>query len=148
VVLRVARPEDADALAQGFVDDPTLAAMLGMEPQEATAEWLRGTFTEGGESPDERKAYWFVIAHPETGEPIGEIRLVAISWPNGRAGLSILVLPGTRRSGVGREAIDLLVGWAHGELDLHRIELQHASGEHSDAAAGGGLRLRARGHPP
>jgi ribosomal-protein-alanine N-acetyltransferase len=123
VVLRLARPEDADALAQGFADDPTLAAMLGMEPHEATAEWLRSTFTTDSESSEERKTRWFVIADPESGEPIGEIGLIGISWPNRRAGLSILVLPGSRRSGVGREAIELLVGWAQGELGLHRIQL-------------------------
>ena len=123
VVLRPARPEDADALAQGFADDPTLGAMLGMAPEEENAEWLRSTFHEDGQEGEEPKAYWFVIAHPESGQPIGEIGLVDISWPDRRAGLSILVLPGSRRGGVGREAIELLVGWAQGELGLHRIEL-------------------------
>ena len=123
VILRLARPEDADALAQGFADDPTLGAMLGIEPDQENAEWLRSTFPEDGQNGEERKAYWFAIAHPESGEPIGEIGLVGISWPNRRAGLSILVLPASRRSGVGREAIELLVDWAQGELGLHRIEL-------------------------
>ena len=68
----------------------------------------------GQVSGAERKAYWFVIAHPDSGEPIGEIGLVGISWHNRRAGVSILVLPGFRRSVVGREALDLLVGWAQG----------------------------------
>jgi RimJ/RimL family protein N-acetyltransferase len=98
--------------------------MLGMEPHEENAEWLRSTFPEDDQSGEERKAYWFVIADPESGAPIGEIGLVGISWPNRRAGLSILVLPGSRRSGIGREAIELLVGWAQGELGLHRIELR------------------------
>jgi RimJ/RimL family protein N-acetyltransferase len=124
VVLRPARPGDADVLAQGFADDPTMGAMLGMEPHEENAEWLRSTFPQEGQSGEERKAYWFVIAHPESGEPIGEIGLIGISRPNRRAGLSILVLPGSRRSGVGREAIELLVGWGQGELGLHRIELR------------------------
>ena len=123
VVLRLARPEDADALAQGFADDPTLGAMLGMDPEQENVEWLRSTFAEDVQNGEKRKAYWFVIAHPESGEPIGEIGLVGISWPNRRAGLSIVVLPGSRRAGVGREAIELLVGWAQGELGLHRIEL-------------------------
>jgi RimJ/RimL family protein N-acetyltransferase len=124
VALRPACPEDADALAEGFADDPTLGAMLGMEPHEENADWLRSTFPEDGQSGEERKSYWFVIAHPQSGEPIGEIGLVGISWPNRRAGLSIFVLPGSRRSGIGREAIELLVGWAQGELGLHRIELR------------------------
>jgi RimJ/RimL family protein N-acetyltransferase len=124
VVLRPAPPEDADALAEGFADDPTMGAMLGMEPHEQNAEWLRSTFREDDQGGEERKAYWFVIARPQSVEPIGEIGLVDISWPDRRAGLSILVLPGSRRSGVGREAIELLVGWAQGELGLHRIELR------------------------
>lgn len=123
VVLRLARPEDADALAKGFVDDPTLGPMLGIEPEDETAEWLRSTFSQSPQHGEQRTACWFAIADPESGELIGEIGLVGISWPNRRAGVSILVLPGSRRAGVGREAIELLVGWAHGELGLHRIQL-------------------------
>jgi RimJ/RimL family protein N-acetyltransferase len=123
VVLRRARPEDADALAQGFVDDPTLGAMLGIEPEDETAEWLRSTFPEDDQHGEQRTACWFAIADPESGELIGEIGLVGISWRNRRAGVGILVLPRSRRAGVGREAIELLVAWAHGELGLHRIQL-------------------------
>jgi RimJ/RimL family protein N-acetyltransferase len=123
VVLRLARPQDAAALAQGFIDDPSLGAMLGIEPEDENAEWLRSTFPEDGQHGGQPTAYWFAIADPESGEPIGEIGLVGISWPNRRAGVSVLVLPGSRRAGVGREAIELLVGWAHGELGLHRIQL-------------------------
>jgi [ribosomal protein S5]-alanine N-acetyltransferase len=97
--------------------------MLGIEPEQENAAWLRSTFPEDGQGGEQRKAYWFAIVGPERGEPIGEIGLVGISWPHRRAGLSILVLPGCRRAGVGREAIELLVGWAHGELGLRRIEL-------------------------
>jgi RimJ/RimL family protein N-acetyltransferase len=68
--------------------------------------WLRSTFPEDDQNGEQRTAYWFAIAHPDSGEPIGEIGLVGISWPNRRAGLSILVLPGSRRAGVGREAIE------------------------------------------
>jgi [ribosomal protein S5]-alanine N-acetyltransferase len=123
VILRLARPEDADALAQGFADDPTLGAMLGMEPDQENAAWLRSTFPEDSENGEERKAYWFAIDDAASGELIGEIGLVEISWPNRRAAVSILVLPGSRRAGVGREAIELLVAWAQDELGLHRIEL-------------------------
>ena len=123
VVLRHARPEDADALAQGFADDPTLGAMLGVEPDQENAEWWRSTFPEDGQNGEERKAYWFAIAHPESGALLGEIGLVGISWANRRAGVSILVLPRSRRAGIGREALELLVGWAQGELGLHRIEV-------------------------
>ena len=100
-----------------------MGVMLGMEPDQESAEWLRSTFPEGGQAGEERTAYWFAIVAPEGGELIGEIGLVGISWSNRRGGLSILVLPGCRRAGVGREAIELLVGWAQSELGLHRIEL-------------------------
>ena len=123
VLLRPARPEDADVLAQGFADDPTMGAMLGMEADQENAEWLRGTLPEDGLSDEERKAYWFAITDPESGASLGEIGLVGISRPNRRAGLSILVLPSFRRAGVGREAIELVVTWAQNELGLHRIEL-------------------------
>jgi RimJ/RimL family protein N-acetyltransferase len=123
VVLRLARPEDADALARGFAEDPTMGPMLGLEPHEENAEWLRSTFPKVGQTAQVRTAYWFAIVRRGGGDPIGEIGLVAISWPNRRAGLSILVLPRSRRAGAGREAIELLVGWAQRELCLHRIEL-------------------------
>ena len=123
VELRLARPEDADALAQGFIDDPTLGAMMGMDPEQETAEFLRSTFPADGQSEEKPEAHWFVIADPSNGEPIGEIGLVDISWPDRRGGISILVLPGARRAGVGREALEVLVRWAQGELGLHRIEL-------------------------
>jgi [ribosomal protein S5]-alanine N-acetyltransferase len=123
VVLRPARLEDADALAQGFADDPTLGAMLGMEPEEENAEWLRSSFADDSEKDEERKSYWFAITRPDSGELIGEIGLVDISRPNRRAALGIQVLPASRRTGAGREAIELLVQWAQGELGLHRIEL-------------------------
>jgi len=123
VVLRLERPEDADALAKGFADDPTLGAMLGVEPDQENAEWLRSSLPDDAQNGEERKAYWFAITDPHSGEPIGEIGLVGISWPNRRAGLTILVLPASRGAGVGREAIELLVGWAQGEHGLHRIEL-------------------------
>jgi [ribosomal protein S5]-alanine N-acetyltransferase len=123
VILRLARLEDADALAQGFADDPTLGAMLGMEPDQENAEWLRGTFPEDGQTGEQRDAYWFAITHPESGVLIGEIGLVGISWRHRRAGLSILVLPGSRRAGIGHDALGLLVAWAQGELGLHRIEV-------------------------
>jgi ribosomal-protein-alanine N-acetyltransferase len=34
-----------------------------------------------------------------------------------------MVLPGSRRRGVAREAIELMVEWARSELGMHRIEL-------------------------
>jgi RimJ/RimL family protein N-acetyltransferase len=122
-VLRPERPEDADALARGFADDPTMGAMLGMDPGHENAEWLRSTFAEEAHDGAQRKDYWFAITHPESGESIGEIGLVGISWPSRRASVSILVLPGSRRAGIGREAMELLVQWAQGALGLHRIEL-------------------------
>jgi [ribosomal protein S5]-alanine N-acetyltransferase len=122
VVLRPARPEDADVLAKGFAEDSTMGAMLGMDPEQENADWLRSTFPRDDQDDKQPTDYWFVIAHGDTGDVIGEIGLVDISWPNRRGGISILVLPGSRRAGVAREAIELLVQWAQGELDLHRIE--------------------------
>jgi RimJ/RimL family protein N-acetyltransferase len=123
VVLRPASPEDADVLAGGFAEDPTLGVTLGLEPDQENAEWLRSTFLGEDPNGERRRVYWFAVADPESGEAIGEIGLVGISWPNRRAGLSVFVLPGSRRAGAGREAIELLVAWAQVELGLHRIEL-------------------------
>ena len=123
VALRAERPEDADVVAQGLVEDPTMGAMLGMDPEHENAEWLRGTYAEDEQIGDERKSYWFAITHADGDELIGEVGLVGISRPNRRAGVSILVLPRSRRAGVAREAIELLVSWAQGDLGLHRIQI-------------------------
>jgi RimJ/RimL family protein N-acetyltransferase len=69
---------------------------------------------------EERTAYSLAVVQPESGELIGEIGLVDISWPNRRAALSLLVLSVFRRAGVGREAIELVVGWAQPELARSR----------------------------
>jgi RimJ/RimL family protein N-acetyltransferase len=98
--------------------------MLGMDPHEENADWLRSTFPAEGEEDDQPKSYWFAIADPESDVAIGEIGLVGISWPNRRAGLSIFTLPASRRSGAGREAIELLVGWGQRDRGLHRIEIR------------------------
>jgi RimJ/RimL family protein N-acetyltransferase len=124
-VLRLERPQDADALAQGFSDDPSLGAMIGIERDQENADWLRSTLSDG-QGAEERTAYRFAIVDPLRREVIGEIALVGISWPSRRARLSILVLPGFRRAGVGHEAVELLVDWAQRELGLHRIELHTA----------------------
>jgi RimJ/RimL family protein N-acetyltransferase len=123
VLLRPARPEDADAIAEGFRLDPSMGAMLGLEPEQENAEWLRGTFPSQDQDAEERTSYWFVMDDLASGKLVGEIGLVGISRPNRRAGLSVLVMPEFRRAGVGREAIELLVTWAQNELDLHRVEL-------------------------
>lgn len=123
VALRAERPEDADVVAQGLVEDPTMGAMLGMDPEHENAEWLRGTYAEDEQIGDERKSHWFAITHADGDELIGEVGLVGISQPNRRAGISILVLPRSRRAGVAREAIELLVSWAQGDLGLHRIQI-------------------------
>ena len=123
VALRPERPEDADVIAQGFVDDPALGALMGIEPHEENADWLRASFAETPPDGEERTSYWFVITPVGSDEPIGEIGLVGISRPNRRAGVSVLVLPASRRGGVAHEAIELLVRWAQTDLGLHRIEL-------------------------
>lgn len=124
VALRPERPEDADVIARGFADDPTMGAMLGMDPEQENAEWLRSTFAEDQSAGEERKSHWFAITVPDGDEVMGEIGLIEISRPNRRAGLSILVLPRFRRAGVAREAIELLVAWAQDDLGLHRIEIR------------------------
>src|SRR5687767_1998513 len=82
VVLRPPRPEDADVIAQGFVDDPTMGVMLGMEPENENAEWLRDSVVDKTPDGEEPKSYWFAMADPESDEPLGEIGLIGISWPN------------------------------------------------------------------
>lgn len=100
-----------------------MGAMLGIDPEHENAEWLRSTLPDDSKKREEHRDYWLTITDPETADVIGEIGLVAISWPNRRAGLSIMVLPSARRRGVAREAIELLMKWAVGDLGLHRIEL-------------------------
>jgi RimJ/RimL family protein N-acetyltransferase len=126
VGLRLERSEDADALAQGFADDASLGAMIGIERDQENAEWLRTALSEDRKGGVKRTVYRFVMVRPHTIEVIGEISLTGISWPSRRARLGILVLPGFRRAGVGREAVELLVDWAQRELGLHRIELHTA----------------------
>ena len=55
-VLRPERPEDADVLAQGFADDPTMGAMLGIAPEDENAEWLRSMVPQDGQAGERAQA--------------------------------------------------------------------------------------------
>ena len=85
---------------------------------------MRGSLPEEVADGEKPTTYWFAMVHPASDEQLGEIGLVDLSWPHRRAGLSILVLPEARRSGIGREAIELLVRWSQSELGLNRIEVR------------------------
>ena len=123
VALRPATPDDADAIAAGFAEDPTMGEMLGMEPEDETAQFLRDSFPAVEAPEDERTDWWFAITRPGEDEPIGEIGLVDFARRHRRAGLSILVLPRHRRTGAALEAIGLVDRWAREQLGLHRLEI-------------------------
>ena len=100
-----------------------MGVMLGMEARGRERGVVRSTFPDDAEAGRQQADYWFAILDLRSDEVIGEIGLVGISRANRRAGLSVLVLPGFRRAGVGRDAIELVLGWAQSELGLRRIEL-------------------------
>lgn len=114
------RPLKADDLkyVQEWANDPEVRGLIGeVKPMSrAAAE----AFLERVESDEHR--VWFIIALVEDDRAIGEAGLLRMFPPWRTTDLSIII--GERDAwgvGYGTEAINLLLDYAFGHLNLHRV---------------------------
>ena len=70
---------------------------------------------------DPRNAF-FAIEHKESGEHVGNIALSSIDWINRNSHIGVFLKPGLRRSGLGTEAMFLMLKYAFGDLGLWRVQ--------------------------
>lgn len=120
VVLRPFRPADRDAIWMGG-SDPELRYLTGTQATFTLEQLDR--YIQHNLTADDRAAY--VIADPQTLDPLGEVIIMDID-PDNRSGhirIAMFSVEQTGR-GLGREAMRLMVDYAFETLKLHRLELQ------------------------
>jgi len=112
-------------------NDPVLAGVLTLPTTRPSAFGMtRPPFTR-----EQRESMWglmesrdflpFDVRLVESGECIGEIQLMGITWPHASGVLAVVIFDARHRGqGFGTEATKLLCAYAFDGLGLHRIELQ------------------------
>ena len=103
---------DSDEEAMGLMEDGPVMPRRA----EGLAKWLIEPY--GG-----RESYPFAVERLEDGALIGSCNLNSVNWRVRSAFVGISMSRETWGTGVGTEAMRLLVDFAFGELNLHRIAL-------------------------
>ncbi len=122
VSLRLLAPADAAAYARAFTADRDLGRLLGFDTDPTTAELgtsLAGVATRARDG----QAVELAIVAASDGRFLGSILLFAFSERHRRCEIGFWVVPDARRTGVGRRAVALTIGWAFTGLDLERIDM-------------------------
>lgn len=138
-VLRPWRPSDVPALRAAF-SDPQIQYWHArhFESEEEALEWIaRGEDSWAAETDAE-----WAIAEPD-GEAIGQVGLRQISLTFGVGMIAYWVRPEARRRGVATLAVRALSEWAFNDLGLHRITIEHSTGNEASCRVATGA-----GYPP
>lgn len=119
IALRPVEPADAAPIRR-WVNDPAIRALIGetrpLTPSAADA------YVEKLQRDESR--VWFIIVERAGGRPIGECGLLRMMPAWRTTDLSIII--GERDAwgrGFGREAITLLLDYAFGALNFHRVAI-------------------------
>jgi RimJ/RimL family protein N-acetyltransferase len=119
VALRPVEPADLPAI-RTWLNDPQLRALIGetrplsLAAAEAYVDKLQRDPTR----------VWLMIVERATGRPIGECGLLRMMPDWRTTDLSIILgEPASRGRGYGTEAITLLMDYAFGALNFHRIAI-------------------------
>ncbi|MBN2305869.1 MAG: GNAT family N-acetyltransferase [Anaerolineae bacterium] len=117
--LAAPRPDDADILAQ-WTQDADYLRLLDDDP---IAPQSPASFGNLGANSDANSAY-FHVRTLDTDRLIGFVVLFNIKWRNQTGEMAIGIGDAAQRGqGYGREALDLLLGYAFHELGLYRVGL-------------------------
>ncbi|MFS8096193.1 GNAT family N-acetyltransferase [Lentzea alba] len=140
LVLRPWRESDAEAVQKAF-DCPEIQRwhVRRMDSRDEAREW-----TAGWEKPwhDETDASWAIT---DEGEPVGQVGLRTISLSEGSAQLSYWVLPEARGTGVAVRAALAVTRWSFDVVGLHRMFLQHSTGNAASCRVAAKLGFRLEG---
>jgi [ribosomal protein S5]-alanine N-acetyltransferase len=120
VSLRPLEREDAPALVRWLNDPEVREGLQVLRPLNLAAEYA---FLENLGSTQEKQVVVGIIER-SSGALVGACGLHDISWTDRRAQFGIFIGEKSRwGQGLGREASQLLIGYAFGTLGLHRVEL-------------------------
>jgi diamine N-acetyltransferase len=119
VALRPVEPADVGAIRR-WLNDPRIRPLIGetrpLSPLGAEA------YVEKLQRDESR--IWFMIVERATGRPIGECGLLRMMPAWRTTDLSIILgEPDARGCGYGTEAITLLMDYAFGALNFHRVAI-------------------------
>ena len=90
------------------------------EARQWIAGWQGGWAAETG-------VYWAVI-EAETGVLLGRAALKHLKFASGTADVAYWTVPAARGKGVCPRAVDAMASWAFEVAGLHRLDLEHATG--------------------
>ena len=117
ITLRTARPGDQSTLER-LRADPEIDYFMGVDSSAANVLW-RHVYLG-----DQSGALADLVIIGSQEQPIGLVSLWDRTIPHQAAELSIWVGEGYRNGGSGTEALRLALGYAFGELKLHKIYLR------------------------
>jgi len=128
LVLRPWRPDDAGTVVAAYAD-PGIRRWhdRAMSPDEAdawVAHWTDRWQTETG-------AGWAVTLDDA---PVGQISLRTFEHGDGVSEVSYWVLPTARGRGVATTALRTVAAWAFDVAGVHRIEVDHSTGNPASCA--------------
>ncbi|AWB45754.1 GNAT family N-acetyltransferase [Paenibacillus sp. CAA11] len=118
VYMRPIEAQEAE-LYLSLLNDNEVRRLTGTKPvfgQEATRSYLEAKRQDASEV-----LLW--IVDKRTDEPVGDIQLMDVDHSNRSAGIRIAITTEHQGQGYGSEAMDILLDYAFGVLNLHRIEL-------------------------
>jgi RimJ/RimL family protein N-acetyltransferase len=107
-----------------WTHDPGYLRLMSLEPaRPLSPEQVKKKYETIEKEVDESKnQFYFTIRSREDERLIGFARLFWINWPQGSGHLKLGIGdPQDRSQGYGSEALQLLLGFAFDELNLHRL---------------------------
>ncbi|MGI6173214.1 MAG: GNAT family N-acetyltransferase [Christensenellales bacterium] len=122
IVLREFRAEDISAMRAWVTDNDTARFLGGTYNRpntwEDTENYLRNILNgnAGG--------YNFAVAEKETLRYIGQCNLLSVDFLSRSAELAIVLCPDAQGTGIGFEAVKLLLSYAFDTLNLNRVWLK------------------------
>lgn len=120
--LRPARPDDAEAIVE-WLNDPEITKNFAGFGEPITLEAERAFLAKMAASREDRL---FAIEPTEGGAVIGTVGLHRIYWPARNARLGLMIGGrGAQGKGLGQEALRLVIAYAFGVLELHKVWLVH-----------------------
>ena len=124
LILRKARPEDAEAMFRNWASDPEVTKYLTWPAHESleVTRWVIGSWIEGYEKDD---CYQWMIVPKKDGVPIGTISVVEHSDRLRKAEVGYCIGRNWWRRGYTTEALSAVMDFLFDEVGMNRIQARH-----------------------
>jgi ribosomal-protein-alanine N-acetyltransferase len=122
VALRPLTADDAEAYAGGFLDDPDLGRLLGIE-EDPSAEQAATRAASAPEQAAAGRGLQLAVCDPDTGAFVGSVLLHSVAERHRRCEIGFWLIPAARGQGLAPEAVSRFVAFIFDELPIDRIEM-------------------------